>query len=111
VRVDASTLQAVTDGIENFGTDEDTLATRLSVARLLYSQANEATAAPEDEPLLTAYRDWLSATIRYYTPQSDATERDYVRSAAIMMVEVRLAQTRDDTTDEASGAGQSTRSS
>lgn len=102
VQVGASTLQAVIDGMEKFGVDEDTLTTRLSVAQLLHLQANEATAETEDEPLLTAYRDWLNAAIAQYTPQAQASDREYVRSAAIMMAEVRLAQLRGDTSNGAS---------
>ena len=104
VQVGASTMQAVIDGIENFGADDDTLVTRLSVAQVLHLQANDATADAEDEPLLIAYRDWLDVAIRYYTPDSAATEREYARSSAIMMAEVQLAQLRGSSGNGASSA-------
>lgn len=91
VQVGATTLQAVIEAVQRFGADPDTLGTRLSVAQLLYLQLDGITADAEEEPLLAAYRDWLSVASRYFGPTAQATEREYSRSAAILLAELRLA--------------------
>lgn len=91
VQVGATTLQAVIDAVQRFGTDPDTLGTRLSVAQLLHFQLDGMTADADEEPLLEAYRDWLSVASRYFGPVSMATEREYSRAAAILLAELRLA--------------------
>jgi hypothetical protein len=96
VQVGTTTLQAVIDAVERFGADPDTLGTRLSVAQLLHFQLDGITADADEEPLLEAYREWLSVAARYYGPPAlaaQATQREYARAAAILLAEVRMAET------------------
>jgi hypothetical protein len=92
VQAGTTTAQAAIDAVEQFGADPDTLGLRLSVMRLLFLQQEDMTATGDDEELLAAYRDWLNVATRSYGPEPGAaTDREYSRSAAILLAELRLA--------------------
>ena len=91
VQAGAVTMQAAIDAVERFGADPDTLGIRLAVAQLLLLQQEDATASGDEEYLLAAYRDWLGVANRFFRPGSEVTDREYSRSAAILLAELRLA--------------------
>lgn len=91
VQAGAATMQAAIDAVERFGADPDTLGIRLAAAQLLLLQQEDETASGDEEYLLAAYRDWLSAANRRFRPGSEATDREYSRPAAILLAELRLA--------------------
>jgi hypothetical protein len=111
VRTGASALQATIDAVERFGADADTLAVRLGVAQLLRFQAKDATASVDDQPLLDAYRDWLTVAEEYYRPDTTATDRQYARASAILIAEVTLAEDRGDTRSTPADAAAATAAS
>jgi hypothetical protein len=92
VQVGTKTVQAAIDAVDDFGADSNTLSIRLSVVRLLLLQQEDMTATGEEEHLLAAYRDWLNVASRYFgSPPRSATDREYARSSAILLAELRLA--------------------
>jgi hypothetical protein len=95
VQAGTSTMQAAIDAVERFGADPGTLGLRLSVAQLLYLQLEGITAPAAEEPLLMAYREWLSVANRTFRADPDATAREYSRSAAILLAELQLAGSAD----------------
>jgi hypothetical protein len=99
VQVGATTAQAAIDAVEQFGADANTLLLRLGVVKLLNIQQEDLNAEGEEEPLLAAYRDWIDVALRYYAPDPDADLREYVRAAAVLSAELRIASLRQPSPD------------